>query len=100
VVEHAGAAARDSISPTSSDALRVIDQIETITGHSPNDREQRADRIEAFSDRRVARYWTLVAIINGWPPIEGPDPDETLGAWAWYARALRAHRRSPNAPRA
>ncbi|WP_462203326.1 hypothetical protein [Frankia sp. CcWB3] len=48
-----------------------------------------ADRIEAFTDRRVGRYWTLVGIINGWAPNQAPN--DIIGTWEWYARALRAH---------
>ena len=58
----------------------------------PTPREDRAsvaDRIEAFTDRRVGRYWTLVGIINGWQPSSAPE--DIIDAWEWYARALRAH---------
>jgi hypothetical protein len=50
-----------------------------------------AERIEAFTDRRVARYWTLVGIVNGWPQTRMPDADALIDAWEWYGRALRAH---------
>ena len=48
-------------------------------------------RIEAFSDRRVARYWALVAIVNGWPARRTQGLEELFDAWEWYGRALRAH---------
>jgi hypothetical protein len=48
-----------------------------------------AERIEAFTDRRAGRCWTLVGIINGWSPSQAPE--DIADAWEWYARALRAH---------
>jgi hypothetical protein len=60
----------------------------------PGERQDRAavaERIEAFTDRRVARYWTLVGIVNDWPQTSAPAPDDVVDAWEWYARALRAH---------
>ena len=91
VAEHAGAAARAGVDPTSPEALAVVELLEAMTPGEPESREATAERIEAFSDRRVARYWTLVGIVNGWPQKEAPSPDEIVGAWEWYARALRAN---------
>lgn len=91
VVEHAGAAARAGVDPGSADGLVIVERIEAQTPGDPEERRPRAERIDAFSDRRVARYWTLVGIVNGWPQTQGPTHEETLEAWAWYARALRAH---------
>jgi DNA-binding transcriptional MerR regulator len=91
VVEHAGAAARASLDPASADGLVIVERIEAQTPGDPEERRSLAERIEAFSDRRVARYWTLVGIINGWPQTEGPAHEDVLDAWEWYARALRAH---------
>lgn len=81
----AGAALREGLAPDAPGALAIIEQLEATSGE-PENRTAAADRIEAFSDRRVTRYWTLVAIVNGWPPA--PD---LFDAWAWYANALRAH---------
>jgi DNA-binding transcriptional MerR regulator len=92
VAEHAGAARRDGIDPASDAARPVVELIEATVPASANgsdgriDRAALAERIEAFTDRRVARYWQLVAIVNGWPP----QPD-VLPAWEWFAAALRAH---------
>lgn len=91
VGELAGAAARSGLDPASADALGIVKRIEAATPGPPEDRTVVAERIEAFSDRRVARYWTLVGIVNGWPRSETPAPDDVLDAWGWYARALRAH---------
>lgn len=89
--EHAGAAARAGTDPHSSDALTVLERLEAMTPGDPEDRAKVADRIEAFTDRRVARYWTLVGIVNGWPQAQSPATDDLIGAWEWYAQALRAH---------
>jgi len=89
VGELAGPAGRTGLDPASPDALGVVERLEALGRTPPEDRATVADRIEAFSDRRVARYWTLVGIINNWPPSQAPD--DVLDAWAWYARTLRAH---------
>ncbi len=91
VGEHAGAAVRAGIAPDSPEALAVVERLEAMATGAPEDRAVVAERIEAFSDRRVARYWTLVGIINDWPQAQMPAPDDLMDAWEWYARALRAH---------
>lgn len=65
--------------------------LEAITGGPTDDRADAAERIEAFTDRRVARYWTLVGIVNNWPQAQTPATNDLIDAWEWYARALRAH---------
>ncbi|PZS23557.1 MAG: MerR family transcriptional regulator [Acidimicrobiales bacterium] len=89
VGEHAGAAARSGVDPGSPEALAVIERLEAISPKPPEDRARVADRIEAFTDRRVGRYWTLVGIVNDWPPTQAPD--DIVDAWEWYGRSLRAH---------
>jgi len=89
VGELAGPALRAGVEPASPDALAVVERIEALGATSPEDRAAVADRIEAFTDRRVGRYWTLVGIINGWPPSQAPE--DIIDIWEWYARALRAH---------
>jgi DNA-binding transcriptional MerR regulator len=91
VGQHAGGAARDGLDPASPDGLAIVERIESETPGPRDDRATVAERIEAFTDRRVARYWTLVGIVNGWPQVEAPTPEAVLDAWEWYARALRAH---------
>jgi len=85
----AGPAARAGIDPASGEALAVVERLEALGPASAEDRTRAADRIEAFSDRRVGRYWTLVGIINGWAPDQAPT--DVVDAWEWYAQALRAH---------
>ena len=91
VSEHAGAAVRAGIAPNSREALAVVERLEAIAGRAPTDRADAAELIEAFSDRRVARYWTLVGIVNNRPQTQAPTADDLIDAWEWYARALRAH---------
>lgn len=91
VGEHAGAAVRGGTDPASAEGLTVIERLEAMAPGDPEDRATVAERIEAFSDRRVARYWTLVGIVNGWPQTQTPASEDLVDAWKWYARALRAH---------
>lgn len=93
VGEHAGAAVAAGVDPASSEARAVVERIESAGPPSAEVRAAAADRIEAFTDRRIARYWTLVGIVNGWPQTQAPAPDALIDAWEWYARALRAHPR-------
>ena len=91
VGEHAGAAVRAGVDPTSPEALAIVERLEAMAPGEGEDRAKAADRIEAFTDRRVARYWTLVGVINGWPQRGAPTPESVVDAWEWYAKALRAH---------
>jgi DNA-binding transcriptional MerR regulator len=98
VGEQAGAAVAAGVDPASAEAVAVVERIEAagsagVGEREPEDRAAVAERIEAFSDRRVARYWTLVGIVNGWPRTRAPQPDALVDAWAWYASALRSHPR-------
>ncbi len=85
----AGPAMRAGIEPASADALAIVERLESLGPTPPENRASVADRIEAFTDRRVGRYWTLVGIINGWEPSTAPE--DVIDSWEWYARALRAH---------
>ena len=89
VDELAGRAARGGVDPASPEALEVVKRLEAMSAKPPEDRLHVAERIEAFTDRRVGRYWTLVGIVNGWDPSQAPD--DIIEAWEWYGRALRAH---------
>ena len=91
VGEQAGTALRNGIDPDSPAALAVVERIEAMAPGEAEERLKAADRIDAFTDRRVARYWTLVGIVNGWPQTNVPTPDSLIDAWEWYAKALRAH---------
>ncbi|MGI9147486.1 MAG: MerR family transcriptional regulator [Chloroflexota bacterium] len=97
VGEHAGAAAHAGVDPRSAQALAVVERLEAMTPGEPENRATVADRIEAFTDRRVAHYWTLVGIVNGWPQTRTRTPEDLVSAWEWYAQALRAHAPQPRA---
>ena len=88
--EQAGAAVRAGIDPASKEALAVIERVEASMPDA-GDRIALAERIEAFTDRRVFRYWELVGIINGWPDARRAGIAGTADAWEWYAQALRMH---------
>jgi len=91
VTEHAGAAARAGVDPASAEALRVIELIEAATPGGDSDRSALAERIAAFTDRRVLRYWKLVGTVNGWPVPRLRSIADAGEGWEWYSQALRAH---------
>lgn len=84
VMEHGGAALAAGIDPAASEADAVLERI----GVGNLDRTERAalaGRVDTFSDRRVERYWTLLGVLNGWPPRPPSVP-----AFEWFAAALHA----------
>ncbi len=94
VGEHAGAAARAGVAPDSAEALAVIERLEAITPGNSEDRNAAAERIEAFNDRRVGRYWALVAIVNGWRRIRRRTPTRCMTPGSG-THARSAHTRRP-----
>jgi DNA-binding transcriptional MerR regulator len=48
-------------------------------------RDEFIDRYRSY-DARMQRYWELLAIINGLPPVSGPAPE-----WQWLIDASKAH---------
>jgi DNA-binding transcriptional MerR regulator len=54
-------------------------------GDDPGFRVELADRIAAGGDTRAERYWQLIGIMNGWPPVPTQQP-----AVNWLVAALRA----------
>jgi DNA-binding transcriptional MerR regulator len=90
IEQEAGAAVRASIAPDSPEALAVIERVEALTPGGGGDRLELAERLETFTDRRVYRYWTLVSIVNGWPQARTTGVVQSIEAWEWYAKALRA----------
>ena len=92
VAERAGAAAQSGIDPASGEAGAIVDELVPAmarlygTTDGPKFRAQLADMIDTFTDRRVERYWQLLAIMNGWPQ-RGPS---ATPAWEWLLSALRA----------
>jgi hypothetical protein len=41
--------------------------------------------LEVSSDPRAERYWQLLAVINGWPPVATQMP-----VYGWFTQALAA----------
>jgi heat shock protein HspQ len=82
VAEKAGAA--QHLAPDSPEAQAVVAELLPAFG-TDTDREQLADRLATGTDARAERYWQLLAIINGWPPVP-----TTVPAWEWLIAALRA----------
>jgi DNA-binding transcriptional MerR regulator len=73
-------AGKAATSPTGAD---LADDIAAASGVT--DRAALADRIASGSDPRAQRYWQLLGMINGWPPIPTQQP-----AADWIVDALRA----------
>ncbi|GAA3448372.1 MerR family transcriptional regulator [Dactylosporangium matsuzakiense] len=48
-------------------------------------RREVVDALELANEPRAERYWQLMAIINGWPPIPS-----TMHRWSWFLSALKA----------
>ena len=81
VTEHAGRALSDGVDPASAQAGEILDQITPRQG-----RERLAAQLETFTDERVERYWQLVGVLNGRPPLTPMVP-----VFRWLIAALRAH---------
>lgn len=70
------------IEPGSPEGCALAKEIVRFSGDaSPGDL---AAQIESGSDARAERYWQLLAIMNGWPPIPARQR-----AVAWIVTALR-----------
>jgi DNA-binding transcriptional MerR regulator len=83
VASRAGAALAAGVEPGSAEAEAVV--AELLPAFGDVSREQLADRLAAGTDARAERYWQLLAIINGWPPVP-----TTVPSWEWFVAALRA----------
>jgi DNA-binding transcriptional MerR regulator len=93
VVEKAGGAVAEGVDPASAAARPILDDLITAmasaAGRTDLDRyrDEVLAALEISVDPRPERYWQLMAIINGWPPIPAQTP-----AYAWLRAALRAAR--------
>jgi len=83
VVSLAGAALAAGVPPGSAEGQAVV--AELVGDAPPPERLAAADTLATFSDRRVERYWQLLGVINGWPPVQPQVP-----AFEWLIEALRA----------
>ncbi|TNC27976.1 helix-turn-helix domain-containing protein [Amycolatopsis alkalitolerans] len=71
------------LEPGSAEGRGLAEEIVQASGaRSPG---ELAERIESGSDERAARYWHLLAIINGWQPV--PWHQQAI---TWTIAALRA----------
>ena len=82
-----GAARRalaDNVDPASAEARKILDGF--LDPAMPADERRKwADRLDTFTDRRVGRYWELLAILNGWPRRPSSIPE-----MEWIIATLRA----------
>jgi DNA-binding transcriptional MerR regulator len=91
VAEKAGAALAAGVDPALPAADAVHDELVArfaeAAGRTPDDpyRQELLDGIRLANEPRAERYWQLIAVINGWPPIPS-----TSAAWAWFTMALSA----------
>ncbi|OLT19380.1 MerR family transcriptional regulator [Actinomadura sp. CNU-125] len=85
VMEHAGRALADGIAPASPEGRAVVERI-ADPDVPVAERAAVADEMAAFTDARVERYWSLLAIINGREPRASAVP-----SFEWFIAALRAH---------
>jgi DNA-binding transcriptional MerR regulator len=93
VAERGAAALEAGIEAGSDEAEAIVEEIlEAFAGGAGAaagavDRAELADRFEQGADPLAERYWQLLAVINGWPPVPTRMP-----AWRWTIDALRALR--------
>ena len=84
VTERSNAALAAGLDPASPEAQAIVDEVLPAFG-GDHDRAALADRFATGSDPNAERYWQLMAILNGWPPVP-----TTVPAWEWFIAALRA----------
>ncbi|WP_173078379.1 MerR family transcriptional regulator [Phytohabitans rumicis] len=91
VSEKAGAAVAAGVDPASAAAGPILDELvagmATATGRAADAayRGEVLAALEVGTDPRPERYWQLMAVINGWPPIPAQTPN-----YVWLRDALRA----------
>ncbi|MBB5917658.1 DNA-binding transcriptional MerR regulator [Nocardia transvalensis] len=87
-----GRALATGVTPDSAAAAGVVDvltaQYAETFGKADDSQLRRwvLERLEIANDFRVARYWQLVATINGWPPVEDLGP-----VFTWFTQALHTY---------
>jgi DNA-binding transcriptional MerR regulator len=91
VTEKAGAAHAAGLDPASAAAGPVVDEIVGAWAGAanrvddPGYRRELLDQLELANEPRAERYWQLMAVINGWPPVPS-----TTHLWSWFLTALKA----------
>jgi DNA-binding transcriptional MerR regulator len=86
VAERGEGALEAGIEPGSEESEAIVEEILTSFGGKVG-RAELADRFKQGADPRAERYWQLLAVINGWPPVP-----TTMPAWRWTIDALRARK--------
>ena len=90
VTEKAGAALAAGVDPASAEGQAVLDELvaDWVTAAGTADSAEFRGRLlanlESGTDGRAERYWQLLGVINGWPPIPSVVP-----AFEWLISALR-----------
>lgn len=75
--------------PSSPDAAPVVDELVAAYAaavgrtDTPEYRRDLRTKLELTVDPRAERYWQLMAVVNGWPPIP-----TTIHLWVWFIEAL------------
>jgi DNA-binding transcriptional MerR regulator len=93
VAEKAGAAVTAGLDPAAPEVEPILDELVGAMAASvgraddPSYRAELLEGLELANEPRAERYWQLLAIINGWPPVP-----TTMPAWGWFTAALRARR--------
>jgi len=91
VTEKALPAAQAGMDPSSEEAGVIHDELVALFAESAGRdtgeayRRELLDSVRLGSDPRAERYWQLIAIINGWPPIPS-----TVAGWDWFGDAVAA----------
>jgi hypothetical protein len=91
VSDKAGAALAAGVDPASAEGQATLAEVladwatAAQTVDSPEFRTRLLGNLESGTDRRAERYWQLLGVINGWPPIPTVVP-----AFEWLIAALRA----------
>jgi DNA-binding transcriptional MerR regulator len=86
----AGAAVGAGVVPGDPAAVPVVAELvgayAAAAGRTdtPDYRRELLAALEVAAEPRAERYWQLMAVINGWPPIPA-----TMHLWDWFIAALR-----------
>lgn len=87
VREHAGAALAADVSPASPAAEKILERM--LANSPPLSAAERSAlglRLESYFDVRLERYWQLMGVLIGRPPLPA-----IAAACTWFSEALRAH---------
>jgi DNA-binding transcriptional MerR regulator len=91
MVDRVGRAISDGVAFDSVEALAIVNEVvprfaaASCKADSAEYRNELAQQLVTFSDRRAERYWQLIGTINGWPPQPSLMP-----AYEWFTTALDA----------